>query len=95
MLVGGEAAAFEPCDPCALALRAPEAAAAAGVAEADAVDALKMIELASLGEMVVVDVLFEAEAELVPEPVRTNWLRVSDSMSMKPMVGPATIELVA
>lgn len=95
MLGGGEAAAFKPCDPCALALRVPEAAAAADVAEADAVDALKMIELASPGEMVVVDVLFEAETELVPEPVRTDWLSESDLVSMKPMVGPATIELVA
>ena len=95
MLGGDEAAAFDPCDPCALALRVPEATAAADVAEADAVDALKMIELASLGEIVVVDVLFEAVAELVPESVRTNWLRASDLVSMKPMVGPATIELVA
>jgi len=44
----------------------------------DAVDALETIELASLGEMVVVVALADADAELFPELVRTSWPSMSD-----------------
>jgi hypothetical protein len=90
VLGGGAAAEFEPSEPSALALGVPEAEAAA-----DVEDALEMMELASLDEIVVVVVLFEAEDELLPELVRTDWPRLSDSTSMKAMVGPAIIVLVA
>jgi len=96
-LGGGPVTAFVFGEPTASALGEPEPVTEADeadpVAVAYSLDALEMMESASPGE--IVDVVVLAEAELLPVPVRTNWLSISTSVSIKAIVGPATTELVA
>jgi len=95
-LGGGATTVFVPREPAMLAGGVPlalgsveaEVQVVDGVGEGDALNALEIMELAMLGEMIVVVAL--TDAELLLEPVRIILPRTSAWVSMKAIVGPAT-----